>query len=166
MARRNKWTSGDIGKSVSLGDGNELEGGGAVERSVERGNGGSTVDPAAIDLDTDATAIDEPGTRKRRGRRPGSGTKKTSHAVNPDGIELILFNMHAMLAAALSEPLLALEQSEAKMLAEATAKVAEHYQFSAGKYACWTNLAMVAGSIYGPRLFGAYLRKQSKKETK
>lgn len=66
----------------------------------------------------------------------------------------MLLSVHMMGAALLKTPELAIDAQEAQMLAKASAAVAEHYDFIPDpKTQAWFNLVMVAGTIYGPRLF-------------
>lgn len=56
-------------------------------------------------------------------------------------------------------PEIALEKSEAKALAEATAEVAKHYPMAIDpKTIAWVNLATCMGLTYGPRVY--MLRKR------
>jgi hypothetical protein len=74
--------------------------------------------------------------------------------VNVSFIESALYSTHLILSARVHEDL-ALEEKEAQALAEAIAKVAEHYPLvSRGmtpEAAAWMNLFTTAGMIYGPK---------------
>jgi hypothetical protein len=62
-------------------------------------------------------------------------------------------------AAILDTPELVLDESEAKALADASAKVAAHYNHTIDpRTMAWVNLAMVAGGIYGTRIFAIRAR--------
>lgn len=62
-------------------------------------------------------------------------------------------------AAILSTPEIALEEKEAKSLAEGINAVAKHYPIEASaKAMAWANLAVVGFSIYGSRAIAVYLR--------
>jgi len=61
--------------------------------------------------------------------------------------------MHTMLAGMVNVEELALEKEEAKMLAESVVEVGAFYNMEVpAKAAAWTNLIMVAGALYGPRI--------------
>jgi len=71
-----------------------------------------------------------------------------------------------MLASITKTPELILDESEAKAIAEATAKVSELYDLSADpKTIAWCNLAMVCGTVYGTRFIAIRSRKKERKET-
>ena len=70
----------------------------------------------------------------------------------------MLFLMHKNLAAWTSVDEIKLDREEAKLIAEASAKVAEHYEI--GALGVWGNLAMVAGQIYAPRILSFSIRKK------
>lgn len=64
-----------------------------------------------------------------------------------------------MAAAAIKVPELMLEESEAKKIAEAGAKVASHYNVIASpKTVDWVNFCMVLGMVYGTRLVAVRAR--------
>jgi hypothetical protein len=68
-----------------------------------------------------------------------------------------------MAGAILDTPELALDDGESKALADAAQKVAAHYDHSMDpKTLAWVNLAMVAGGIYGTRIFA--IRARLKKD--
>lgn len=70
------------------------------------------------------------------------------------GIEALLFSTHAILAAGLKVPEIALSKTEAETLAKATADVAKHYPTSISpKTIAWCNLATCVGLTYGPRVY-------------
>lgn len=70
-----------------------------------------------------------------------------------------------MAAAALKTPEFAIEESEAKKIAEASAKVAAHYNVVANpKTVDWCNLAMTLGMVYGTRFMA--LRARAKAQAK
>lgn len=65
-------------------------------------------------------------------------------------------------AALLKDPTFEISADEAKRLAEAGQKVARHYQvMMTQKQADIAQFAMIAGSIYGPRLFIAAMRPKA-----
>lgn len=122
------------------------------------------IDPSAVTGDDGPAAVDstEPA-RKRRGRKPGSVSSKKTSSLDINGVENILYSIHTMLAAMTSVPEWQLDKSEARMLAEASASVAAHYDVSASaKTIAWTNLIMVAGTVYGTRIIA--IRARNKKD--
>lgn len=75
--------------------------------------------------------------------------------------------MHAMLAALTSIKEMELDKDEAKALSSAAANVARHYDVSASQKSLdWANLVMVAGSLYGSRIFAYRLRRSTERKTK
>ena len=70
-----------------------------------------------------------------------------------------------MLAKMAKVPELELDKAEANLLAQAAAKVAEHYDFLGGalseRTAAWLGLGQAAALVYGPRIIAR--RASSKK---
>lgn len=65
-----------------------------------------------------------------------------------------MFSTHAILAAGLKTPEIALSKVEAETLAKATAEVAKHYPHAIDpKTIAWVNLATCMGLTYGPRVY-------------
>lgn len=93
----------------------------------------------------------------------GSGEKTATHSVS--AVEGVLFSIHGMLAASLSLPDLAISEAEANNLAKAVVEVQRHYPNSvfSPKVAAWLNLGMIAGAMYGPRVYNirATLRQRN-----
>lgn len=55
------------------------------------------------------------------------------------------------------EPLLKVDEAEAKAVAEAVAEVAKHYNVAPDpKTQAWINLALIVGTVYGPRGYMLY----------
>lgn len=135
------------------------------------------IDPASIKPASGSAPLD-PGSsasvtpsQKRRGRPPGS--KNANRVATPsvalpvDAISSVLFSLHAMVSAAIKVPELALDEKEAKQIAEAGAKVATHYNVIASpKTVDWVNFCMVLGMVYGTRLIAvrARLRTEATKK--
>lgn len=136
------------------------------------GGSAAPFDPASLgsgngagnqpDGDGTGSGDGERGKRKRgrpKGSRNGAGTgtrrKSSQKAALPvEGLSKILFSVHGLLAGISQTPELALDQAEADALASAAAEVAQHYPVIADdKTLAWSNLAMTAGMIYGPRAF-------------
>lgn len=72
--------------------------------------------------------------------------------------------MHFGIGILLSAPEMNLSEDEASQFADAAVNVAKHYDVGASaKALAWTDLAMVAGSIYGVRVMQIYGRVQQEK---
>lgn len=108
--------------------------------------------------------------KKRRGRPPGSGKGKTPGSSSPKsktvptliGIEKILLSMHMMGAAMIGVPELQLSEDESKQLADSIERVAALYDMGMSEKAiAWSQLLMVAGATYGPRIFAYQLRTKA-----
>lgn len=110
----------------------------------QRDSGG---DDGATDAGSDA-----PG--RRRGRPPGSGTKKAPSLQNSlKDIETLLFSVHLMGANILTVPELAINPEEAKRMGDAIKEVAVHYPIGLDpKKLALANLAFVLGGVYVPRI--------------
>ena len=147
------WLTGEPGGSspaIGPGDGGFTVTGGDVE-----------IDPASIGPgDAGVRADGEP--RKRRGRQPGTKNKpKVSSGVSVGALEGLLFSTHQLLAAIAKTPELALDETEAKQLAEAATNVARHYNIEAGAKAIdWSNLMIAMGMIYGTRIAAVMNKKK------
>lgn len=153
-------------------------GGGAepIAGSDLDGNSGdaSIINPASISgAGGDGSASGDNGTAKRkRGRPAGSGSKSGTGAktqsLDITGVETILLNIHTMLAAATQVPELAINTDEANQLAKAVANVQQYYPMHINpKTLAWSNLLMVAGSVYGSRAVAiwANMKAQENKQT-
>ena len=111
---------------------------------------------------TGADSSSDSGTGKRgRGRPKGSGngtgksaTRKQSATQATASLERLLFSVHLMGATFLNQPVMMLEESEAKQLAAAVTAVSELYElpFLDEKSQAWIGLGFVAATIYGPRI--------------
>lgn len=99
---------------------------------------------------------------KRRGRKPG--TRNAPKAVQENiagGVEKVLLSMHAIMAAFTGIEHLALDPTEAKTLSDGIMEVQRHYPIAIDpKTMAWVNLAVIAGSIYIPRVI--VIRNESK----
>ena len=161
--------------------GNVGENDGAIDGLViagnDDGNTGSIpglviVDPADIGGDStgsgsgnDGNSAGEP--RKRRGRKPGSGSTRSpkAQALDINGVEKILFSAHAILASLTKTPELMMDHTEAAELSKAIGSVARHYDVTASaKTVDIANLVMVAGMIYGSRIIAIRARKGKEKK--
>ena len=158
-------------------------GGATVASSLPGGENGAghsapVIDPATHggggNDDSGGAGEDSGGaTSRRRGRPPGSGNKpkgeggassaKEKVSFDLSGLESILLSIHGMLAAATGNPLLDINESEAKLLATAAGKVQRHYPMKASAEALdWCNLAMVVMTVYGTRVMA--FKMTAKKE--
>lgn len=91
----------------------------------------------------------------RRGRPPGSKsfTKRKTVSQDIESLEALLFSTHLMLAALVDNADLALNQDEAKKLAESLERVKAFYPVNFNpKIMAWFHLTTTAAGIYGPRL--------------
>lgn len=132
-------------------------------------NGFATFDPGdAIDRIGTASGDDSGGgTKRRRGRPPGSGAgaKKTNKTVHLGGVEKILYSVHMMMGAVIA-PELALNEAEAATYAEAINEVSKHYNnYIDPKLMAWINLAICVGGIYVPRVIAIRNRVASEETT-
>lgn len=110
--------------------------------------------PVANPADADGGPADSGNAPKRRGRKPGTKNAPKEKASNLAGLESLLLSVHVMGSTLLKIPELAIDQKEAKLLADAIQGVAEHYPMVIDpKYAAIANLVMVGIGIYGTRVF-------------
>lgn len=102
--------------------------------------------------------------RRKRGRKTGSGGtgetvrsssgRKAASTASVESLSRVLLVLHLGLAGATKTPELALEPQEAEALAQATAKVLEEFDVRPNpKVEAIISLGVVAGSIYGPRMY-------------
>lgn len=135
------------------GDAPDGLGGTPISDGGDNGGNTGTIDPASLSPAGDALS----GAVKRgRGRPKGSGSrasgKATASPLDIGSVETILFNLHAMVAAATGFDKLALNNEEANSLAKAVNNVQQFYPTHiSAKSLAWTNLFMVAGTVYGSR---------------
>lgn len=114
---------------------------------------------------------------KKRGRKPGSGngpgrprstgtaSKKNSGGIN--GLEKLLFSLHAMAALKMQTPEMMIDQKESELLANAITAVQQHYGFDVSEEAAiWINLATALGSVYGPRVYTIVSKRKKEKAEK
>lgn len=159
----------DLGGSGSASNGND---GNSINE-----DGYIVIDPTAVGTgagagNSDGGNPDGEPIKRRRGRPPGSGRKagtpgkaKTSQ-VDISGLEKILLSMHTMIAAAVKAPELAIKEDEAKILASAVSEVSKYYDIGISEKAqAWTNLTMVCGAIYGPKIFMMVNKPKQKHNT-
>lgn len=153
-------TSGSDGSTDNAASGNaEFDGliivdPGSIGDGGSGGNddGGSTGEPA-----------------KRRGRKPGTRSARApkGQALDINGVEAVLFSMHNILAAVTKVPELALDKAESTELAKGISNVARHYDVSASaKSIDIANLAMIAATVYGTRLFAFRARRDKERKAR
>lgn len=150
MARRNASLDNEP-VSATLG---ESGGDGSGDTPVSISADGSiVVNPAEIGGNNANAGNDSgtgDGTRRKRGPKPGSKRTPKAAPLTVTGIELLLFNVHAMLASATKEDALAINDIQAETLAKSIANVQRHYNsVLSEKHIDWFNLVSVAGTMYG-----------------
>lgn len=138
--------------------------------SSEPEDDGGNVIPFVEPSSVEGNASGSDTRSKRRGRPRGSRNLtsiKQEKQVSTD-LSGILYSLHLMGAAILNVKELQLDKEEAKNLGDAVARVNSLYDglILSEKQLAWVNLAMVGGTIYGPR-FVAYSQrmKNEKKNT-
>lgn len=155
------------------------DGGASSELGSELGNTGgdnaterpkfSFTDPSSLGTSgnsgDDSSGASGSNTPKRRGRKPGSrNSKGPAQTIPVEGLAAIILQSHAMLAMITKTQEFLLDETEAKMLAQATANVSRHYDVQmAAKTVDWTNLLMVCGTVYGTRLMAVRNRKNTER---
>lgn len=78
-----------------------------------------------------------------------------------------MFSLHLMAGAICNTPELAIDAKEAKSLADAAAKVASHYNHTIDPVKLdWARLLIVAGGIYGTRIFAIRARHKTEATAK
>ncbi|MGH7954350.1 MAG: hypothetical protein ACREOZ_00140, partial [Gloeomargaritales cyanobacterium] len=94
--------------------------------------------------------------KRKYGSRKPRGTASRETSKTTDSINSILFSGHQMLASLLSMPRLRITKEDSAKLTDAIIKVTEFYDMSIGteEQRAWFNLAMVAGGVYLPIVFG------------
>lgn len=122
--------------------------------------------------------VSDPGTAtggggpRKRGRPAGSTsatkpTKPTKEKATPAsvvGIEKLLFSLHTGMSSLISVPELEISKDESKMLSEAIADVAQHYNVVVDpKVMAWAGFAGIVGALYGPRFAAWRVRVKMEK---
>jgi hypothetical protein len=98
--------------------------------------------------------------KKPRKQRSPNKDKKPDNA----GLTSALINVHALLAGMTSIPEIAIEREQAEILATAATEVMALYDFGMSQeQQAWVNLMMVAGSIYGTKVFAYKMRLADEK---
>jgi hypothetical protein len=127
-------------------------------------NIGGAVDPASLAPGDANNGTGANPAKRGRGRPKGSGNAKAASAsLDIGGVETILFNIHGMVAAATGFDKLALAQEEANSLAKAVNNVRQFYPMHvSAKALAWSNLFMVAGTVYGSRIIAIWAAQKAK----
>jgi hypothetical protein len=98
-------------------------------------------------------------------KRTRAPNKKKSDKSDVSGLTSALVNIHALLAGMTQIPEIAIEREQAEVLATAASEVMQHYDFGMNaEQQAWVNLMMVAGSIYGSKVFAYKIRKSQETE--
>jgi hypothetical protein len=107
--------------------------------------------------------------RTLRGKRTSETAAQKPGAVTLDKLDLteVIFSMHMMLAGIVAVPELELDRGESEKLGDAIKNVGQYYGavFDPKKVAVF-HLAMVAGGIYGTRIFAIKNRLGRQKQEK
>ena len=127
------------------------------------GGGENILDPAELGAsDARADPADSgAGTSKPAARKGSAPAPKKTKAVpvNVDGVSKILLAIHTSIAIKTKDELWLLDDKEAKMMAQAAADVAKHYDLGvADKYVAWGGLAYAASAVYGSRIVASMAR--------
>jgi hypothetical protein len=119
---------------------------------------------AAPPVDDGATGTIPPGKRRGPGRPPGSGANKnkTSRArPNMEALSRQIMGAHSLAAMFLGIPELLIDATEARLLADGMAGVAEEFGLSlGGKAGAIMVLVANAGMVYTPRVIAIAKRVQ------
>lgn len=135
------------------------------------GTGSGADEPGAWGFRADGTPRNKPG------RKPGAGTgsgprasksagkKANASSSSVNGLEKILFSIHAIIAVKGKIPELAIDAQEANMMARAINDVQEFYGLEVSeKVTIWVNLVTALGTVYAPRFVSISVRKSREKK--
>lgn len=107
--------------------------------------------------------------RTLRGKRASESTTQKPNVIGFSQLDLteVIFSMHQMLAGIVAVPELELDRGESEKLGSAVKDVGSYYGavFDPKKVAIF-NLCMVAGGIYGTRIFAIRNRMQAQRVAK
>ncbi len=124
------------------------------------------IDPASLaGAGSGDSGAGEPSGKRGRGRPKGSGKAQTGKTSSLDvgAVEVLLFNIHALAAAATGFDKIAINETEAGQLAKAVNNVQQFYPMHvSAKAMAWTNLIMVAGTVYGSRAVAIWADQKNK----
>lgn len=155
-----------IGSAIaSPGDSGEN----GIDVNEATGVGNSHIPDGGSSDATDLASIPDSGdsgssTRKRRKRRDaGSKRGRKANTETSQNLESILFSLHTMGSLLLKVPELELTEDESAKLASAIQQVNELYDMPIlpPSVMAWTNLAIVSGTIYGPRAIAIINNKKN-----
>lgn len=120
-----------------------------AELSADDAFGDDPPEPAARATDA---GIDRRGAPEAVRKRNETRARNQKISASVGIVESILVSAHTVLASALKQELWEITPEEASKMATALATVEAQYNISLdAKTQAWINLAMVGGSIYGPR---------------
>lgn len=107
-----------------------------------------------------ATESSEGAETPEKPKRTRASNKKKADKSDVSGLTSALVNVHALLAGMTQIPEIAIDREQAAVLASAASEVMQHYDFGMNaEQQAWINLMMVAGSIYGSKVFAYKIRK-------
>lgn len=161
-------SNGGPDKSSGAGDGNQNAPSGFIDPEIARATGGSLASEPGEP--TGSAPIGGTGTGRGRGRPKGSRNKpgpgpaeaKQESSLNVNGIEKILYSLHAMGASLFSIPELEITEDEARRISKAIAGVSDQYKVMIDpRRAAQIDLVRELGTIYGSRAIAFYLRKKA-----
>jgi hypothetical protein len=99
--------------------------------------------------------------RTQRGKRTTETGEKESVRLESLKISDLLYSIHLMGAEMLKTPELELDKDECVKLADAVGEVSKHYTTAFNpRTVAWVHLAVIAGGIYGTRIFAIRNRIQ------
>lgn len=153
--------------SIVDGDGDDTE---SNSVSDSGSIGTVTIDPEQLDefiANGGSGDSADSGTRKRRGRKPGSKNRTNSKKAEIT-LEPLLMMAHTWASVLLKTPELALEQNEAKQLSDAYSVFCEHHEVPVISPKRMSEINMVAAicMVYGPRVIAARNRKREERKVK
>lgn len=139
------------------GDGKQIGDGASADA------GRTTINPAAIGNDTGSGDDGGSGTEQPRAKR-AYRARGSKTPLDLGDFADILIMAHAGFATALNAPNINLTDDEAKRIADATQRVARHYNFPgmAVQTKDWIGLIVALGSVYGPRVTAAFVNRNVK----
>lgn len=161
---------GGAEKSVGTGDGGKDAPTGFIDPQIARTTAGQDGPASASAQQGDATDTASPAEPARRRGRPKGSTNKSkdesgqASSLNINGVEKILFSIHAVAAATFKIPELEITEDEAKRVSKAVAGVSDHYKVMLDpKTAAWIDLGREICVVYGTRAVSIYVRVKAEK---
>lgn len=151
---------------ITDGDGSGFDGGSGGEL------GGNVIDPSSIEPPKRGRGRPRKSDGNEPAGKPGNAGKpigaaraaaaksQKTAAVSVDALAFIVNMIGGFVAAKTKQELLALDDAEARVIAEAGANVAKHYNIPVNeKTAAWIGLATAVGTIYGSKIAAIKLAK-------